>query len=159
MTRSIWATGCDINQNMFLQSTFLLKQFSSFRNTIVKSFRQEFLEPAYSEPIINFILPCLTQNNYKIPLLCMLENNEVCGRNPWLLHSVLVLADRHPGNLYWVRVKIFLKLRVLFHRIETRQSALSLRCHSKSFEWMPPVYAFSWSWRRQRRLGRRRHEN
>ncbi|XP_057365077.1 ubiquitin-protein ligase E3C-like [Daphnia carinata] len=68
----------------------------SHRNTIVKSFRQEFLEPAYSEPIINFILPCLTLNNHKIPLLCMLENNEICGKNPWLFHSMLVLAERHP---------------------------------------------------------------
>jgi hypothetical protein len=41
----------------------------------------------------------LRQNNNKIPLLCLLQNNEACARNPWLLHSILVLADGHPGNL------------------------------------------------------------
>ncbi|XP_046457732.1 ubiquitin-protein ligase E3C-like isoform X1 [Daphnia pulex] len=66
------------------------------RNTVVASFSREFLEPAYSEPITNFILPSLRQNNNKIPLLCLLQNNEACARNPWLLHSILVLADGHP---------------------------------------------------------------
>lgn len=65
-------------------------------NTIVGSFSREFLEPAYSEPVANFILPSLRQQNHKIPLFNLLHSNENSSHNPWLLHSVLVLADGHP---------------------------------------------------------------
>ena len=81
-----------------LKNTFQCFVFP-FSNTIVTSFSREFLEPAYSEPIIHFILPCLKQNNNKIPLSSLLQNNETCLRNPWLLHSILVLADGHSGMI------------------------------------------------------------
>lgn len=67
----------------------------------MSSFSREFLEPAYTDPISNFILPCLMKDNCKIPLMCLLQNYGTSVKNPWHLHSILVLAEGHPGiSLY-----------------------------------------------------------
>jgi hypothetical protein len=71
---------------------------SNYVRTIAASFSKSFLEAPYSEPVAYFILPSLGRNMEKIPLVLLLQVNENASRNPWLLHSLLVLADGHPCN-------------------------------------------------------------
>jgi len=66
----------------------------------VSSFKKEFLQVAYTEPIANFILPCLRMNNYQIPISALLKVDDTTASNPWLFHSILVLADGHPDLKY-----------------------------------------------------------
>lgn len=80
---------------------------SSYSYEIVSSFSQSFLEAAYSEPVEYFILPSLGQVNSKIPLTTLFQVNENKAKNPWLLHSILVLADGHPRNMLQITFTIF----------------------------------------------------
>ena len=74
----------------------------------VSSFKKEFLQVAYTEPIANFILPCLRMNNYQIPISALLKVDDTTASNPWLFHSILVLADGHPGKQNYIFSTIFI---------------------------------------------------
>ena len=70
----------------------------NYSTFIVSSFKKEFLQMAYTDAIANFILPSLRLNNCKIPMSALLQVDDSTASNPWLFHSILVLADGHPGK-------------------------------------------------------------